>query len=104
MALLKDLDDFDTNGKKGDWCFLNDHSYIAIQLGDEKFTESCVLPILSNKTGKTFKDRETGRPYWNWNGNIENPTLTPSILHWGNGRKTPATWHGYLTDGKLVTV
>lgn len=93
MALLKDLDDFDENGKKGDWCFLNNDTYIAIQLGDVKFTESCVLPI--------SKDHPIS---WNWNGDKESPTLTPSILHWGNGRDKPATWHGYLTNGKLVTV
>ena len=94
MALLKDLDDFDTNGKKGDWCFLNNDTYIAIQLGDVKFTESCVLPI----------SMEEKPPSWKWNGNKVSPTLTPSILHWGSGRDRPASWHGYLTDGKLVTV
>jgi len=96
---LKDLDDFDANGKKGDWCFVNDDIYIAIQLGDEKFNESCVLPI-----SKEPADQPLNKIAWRWNGSKEAPTLTPSILHWGNGRDKPATWHGYLTDGKLVTV
>jgi hypothetical protein len=95
--LLKDLDDFDTNGKTGDWCFVNGETYIAIQLGNEKFIETCMLPIVKQGESKSGVR-------WEWNGNKENPTLTPSILHWGHGRDKPATWYGYLTDGKLVTV
>lgn len=34
---------------------------------------------------------------WNWNGKNEKATLTPSIypVHY---------WHGYLTDGNLISV
>lgn len=32
--------------------------------------------------------------HWLWNGNIEKPTLTPSIQC-----LTPCRWHGFLTDG-----
>lgn len=31
---------------------------------------------------------------WQWNGNTEKPTLTPSIQ-----KLTDCRWHGYLTDG-----
>lgn len=31
---------------------------------------------------------------WLWNGNVEKPTLTPSIQC-----TTPCRWHGFLTDG-----
>ena len=31
---------------------------------------------------------------WTWDGNEENPTLSPSI-DW------PGHWHGYLTNGQL---
>lgn len=34
---------------------------------------------------------------WNWNGDRERPTLTPSILQSG----LPCKWHGYLTDGEF---
>ena len=34
---------------------------------------------------------------WNWNGLDEKATLTPSIYPVGY-------WHGYLTDGNLVSV
>lgn len=33
---------------------------------------------------------------WNWDGNRELPTLTPSIQ-----KLTPCKWHGYLTKGEF---
>lgn len=97
VALLKDLDEFDRIGKMGDWCFVTGETQIAIRLGEDKFINTCIIPIL--KEGTT---REIIGTHWNWNGNRESPTLTPSILHWGNGRDNPSTWHGYMTDGKLI--
>lgn len=91
MALLKDLDQFDREGTKGDWCFINDDEYIAIRYGDEAFKGTCVLPIRPHD----------GKASWNWDGNREAPTLSPSILIWGDGRDKPATWHGYMRSGKL---
>lgn len=35
---------------------------------------------------------------WRWDGDIESPTLTPSILH------RPCKWHGYLTSGEFKSV
>jgi hypothetical protein len=83
----------------GDWCFINEEDYIGIRLGEGE-RDCCILPI---DRDEPFID-QNGKHGWKWNGSKEAPTLTPSILHWGNGRKEPATWHGYLTDGKLVTV
>ncbi len=34
------------------------------------------------------------RPQWHWDGNHENPTLTPSIQ-----RNTGCRWHGFLHAG-----
>ena len=34
---------------------------------------------------------------WQWDGNTEKPTLTPSIL-----RLSDCHWHGYLTNGVFV--
>jgi hypothetical protein len=34
---------------------------------------------------------------WSWNGNLEKPTCTPSILH--NAGKGGCGWHVYLVDG-----
>jgi hypothetical protein len=35
---------------------------------------------------------------WQWDGNREAPTLTPSILHMDGCR-----WHGFLTKGEFLT-
>jgi hypothetical protein len=94
MALLKNLNDFDINGKKGDWCFLNGDSYIALRYGEDAFKGTVVLRIKP----------EEGAVSWTWDGNREAPTLSPSILVWGEGRDKPATWHGFLRAGKLETV
>jgi hypothetical protein len=34
---------------------------------------------------------------WDWDGNLDAPTLSPSIQHIGACR-----WHGYLTLGQFV--
>jgi len=83
---------FDNDSKKGDWCFINNDTYIIVKYGD-KWSDVCVLPIQVKESNSN----------WNWNGNKELPTLTPSILvkpypDWTDG------WHGFLTDGKLITV
>lgn len=49
------------------------------------------LPIgLKSKPGKV-----DGRPTWEWNGNSEAPTLSPSIHHIDH-------WHGFLKFGYFV--
>lgn len=35
---------------------------------------------------------------WDWNENMDAPTLKPSIF-----RTVGCRWHGYLTDGKFIT-
>jgi hypothetical protein len=35
-------------------------------------------------------------PHWNWNGDQEKPTLTPSLQRLDNCK-----WHGFLTDGEF---
>ena len=39
-----------------------------------------------------------GPQQWNWDGNLELPTLTPSILIVGE-----CGWHGFLTAGEWRT-
>lgn len=81
------------HGEVGDWSFIEreDGTVTHIVLRLPSFNDPdggiAVLPV------------EPGTPQvrWDWNGNRESPTLTPSILHHGNPE-----WHGYLTDGKLV--
>jgi len=68
--------------------------------------------------------RVSGPLPWNWNGSIESPTLTPSVLftsgHYAPGWKGPKCWctynaehpeekdsfscvrcHSFITDGKI---
>lgn len=100
--LKQDIDELQV----GDWCFLNGPGieegqtvlYIAVRFldGDNGFA---ILPISESPGARTVHGQAT----WQWNGSKESPTLSPSILHWGNGHKEPATWHGFLRDGKLVT-
>lgn len=39
---------------------------------------------------------------WVWNGDVDRPTLTPSIQHVAN-RADKCSWHGFLTNGEWVT-
>lgn len=39
-----------------------------------------------------FRPYTQGKSSWAWDGNVEVPTLIPSINHRGH-------WHGYLTTG-----
>jgi hypothetical protein len=49
---------------------------------------------------RSADDVKYDRGVWNWNGNREVPTLTPSILsHEGGDRNGPTHWHGFLTAG-----
>jgi len=71
--------------KPGDFCFDEDHSVIYIW-----------LPGAPGPDALGIKYGDPGGPrVWGWNGNVESPTLTPSIQD-GN-------WHGYLTNGKLIS-
>jgi hypothetical protein len=99
-VLYTDWDDLSANGKAGDWAFINDDTYIIIRLGADMFKDSVVIPVIFN--GKRHEKLSSDAACWQWNGNKESPTLTPSILVWGNGQKQPSTWHGYLTAGKLI--
>ncbi|MGH8437115.1 MAG: DUF6527 family protein [Pseudomonas sp.] len=43
------------------------------------------------------------RPRWGWNGSIDKPTFTPSVLvryDWGPERK-PMVCHSFVTDGRI---
>ncbi len=39
---------------------------------------------------------ESGGSHWNWNGDRDKPTLTPSLQ-----RIDSCRWHGFLTDGEF---
>lgn len=111
--LKTDIDDLQV----GDWCFQDTlgqdglerpDSYIAVRFLDGDIGLA-ILPIaLRWREDESPRENTNyfnvhGQKCWEWNGNKEKPSLSPSILHWGNGKNQPATWHGYLMDGKLVT-
>ena len=35
-------------------------------------------------------------PSWEWDGNLEKPTLTPSV-------HLPGRWHGWFTAGRMIS-
>lgn len=45
-------------------------------------------------TLRPVREGSDPHPSWEWNGNPDLPSLTPSIL-----RTLGCKWHGYLTDG-----
>ena len=42
--------------------------------------------------------RVSGEHAWGWNGDLENPTTTPSIRFLSG-----CEWHGYLTNGIFIS-
>lgn len=102
--LLKDLNELEAIGQIGDWCFLETTEaesrlimFLRYPVSDAMWArfyhdapelnrgDFCSLPLSGNKP-----------PVWQWDGNRESPTLTPSINVIGR-------WHGWLREGKLVT-
>ena len=39
-----------------------------------------------------------GRPQWDWDGNRDNPTFSPSI-----NCESSCGWHGYIRNGRCVS-
>lgn len=79
---------FENSAEVGDWAFSSDNVHIFI----ETPTGTAILQI--DPTAYP----EHKRACWQWDGNREAPTLTPSILL----HSKPKEWHGWLRDGKLV--
>ena len=94
VTVYKDFDDFRANGKAGSICFCE-----SVEHGVQGFAYKCAgcgeesyLPV--NDLNKVAE-----KPQWNWDGNRELPTLTPSIFH-----RSSCGWHGYLTKGIFTSV
>ena len=73
--------------KPGDFCFAEDFSYIYVWLPG-RLDGPSALQIQKGSPG--------GPRVWGWNGDAEKPSITPSIHAVGQ-------WHGYLTNGRLVS-
>jgi len=48
-----------------------------------------------NESYLAFEGHGSPGPTWDWDGNRERPTLTPSVFNSG----MPCKWHGFLTAG-----
>ena len=87
-----DLDKFEI----GDWCFVNNDTRIWLLCPSQvdEHGDLVNLPVHLSGTHSAAS--------WEWDGNREAPTLSPSILNHGRAGE-PARWHGFLRAGKLVT-
>lgn len=83
----ENLDDLSSNGQLGDWCFYNDDKDMFLRYPDGS-ERGDIVHLYINHPEKT--------PSWQWDGNREAPTLSPSINVIGR-------WHGWLRAGKLET-
>ena len=70
--------------RAGDFCF-----------DDERETIYLWMPGMTGPDAISIEvGKQGGERVWAWDGDEENPTLTPS-LH------VPGTWHGFLRRGML---
>lgn len=54
-----------------------------------------ILPVMvGNATRK-------GTPNWSWNGDVDKPTIKPSILTRGGNEDHPIVCHSFVNDGKI---
>lgn len=94
--LCKNLDDLIENGVAGDWCFAKNDTVLWLRYPTKD--ENDFLPIVHLNVTPSQES-----PCWNFDGNKEAPTLSPSIRIRG-GHKVVERWHGFLRNGKLITV
>jgi len=98
--LRKDWDDLDTHGQEGDWCFILSETVMVLRFGDNVDDVAMLRIYRERRDPAPGEDRH---PTWEWNGNHEVPTLSPSIfVHGDEGQ--PDRWQGYLQEGKLETI
>lgn len=88
------LHDLFNNGEIGDW-------YIDEAMGRTQIFICYPVPSIypdtpANKDFVRIPVTGTQEPKWDWDGNRDKPTLTPSINVIGR-------WHGWLRGGELIT-
>ena len=94
--LRETLADLDDNGQLGDWCFFSakdkpDRNYIMIRCPDGNANSRGSVTAWRLRAVPDPNDDD-----WQWDGNRDAPTLTPS-LHW------VGVWHGWMRAGELVS-
>ncbi len=86
--LIENNEEFWEHGEIGDWSFTEGETHIFLK--EPPGGEIAALPI----RGRFQTEYAT----WEWDGNREAPTLSPSILSRTTG------WHGYMRAGQLESV
>lgn len=94
-SLYASFDELREHGGLGDFCFIDGDTAIFIRMPDgPNFpTDRGSLIRWPLKPGHNLPGVEKDA-VWEWDGNREHPTLTPS-LHWVD------VWHGWLRAGRL---
>lgn len=95
MRLAKD--DFDDINALGDF-YINeagDRIYMAIPTKAPFLKKEHAAPPWTFISLSIGRQKPSGSPSWEWNGNREKPTLSPSI--WTHGH-----WHGWVRNGEMV--
>jgi hypothetical protein len=96
IKMRKVADDFEALTQVGDFAINEEGTQILLALPSQQpFTESekkgkfCYvsLPIGTVKPPSS--------PSWQWDGNRESPTLSPSV--WTHGH-----WHGFIRNGEMI--
>lgn len=75
------------------WILIPRNDEVAAKMGVESEHHVHCCPIEKNNK----PDLENKSSWW-WDGNIEKPTMTPSIRCWLGEHET---WHGHMTAGIL---
>ena len=83
MTLQKDHDAV-IDGPVGSFC---------IEQSDAEKLMILKLPD-SSVSGIFLRPTKNEGPSWEWDGNLEKPTLTPSV-------NRPGGWHGRISSGKM---
>jgi hypothetical protein len=73
--------------QEGHFGFFADLSHIFLVLPTPN-ASVCILPI-------------DGSRGWQWDGNREKPTITPSIFHDPSNPRSGHHWHGFVTAGEM---
>ena len=61
---------------------------------------TCGMLLIAGTTDikRDGQGQNGGRPQWDWDGNCETPTFSPSI-----NCESACGWHGYLRNGRCVS-
>ena len=86
----------------GDSAEIGDFSYLHGDKGEEMIL--MILPCDDPKQpprGVNISTKPQHPHCWKWDGNVQKPTLTPSLL--AIGQNNEQLWHGYLRAGRFVS-